>query len=126
MSNSKVEATFHDGGNHTPQRPSENAAEPRRCPDGECFMAWHSPAGTAFSIPICQICNRINGYALQDALNDLLERERFWVTERMRELLNSIPPGQRYKWKAVDSDMIFLAKANALVDQLKAEGDKRR
>jgi len=115
-------------GNHTPIRTSEEnpPAAAKRCPDGECSLSWEFARGTAFGIPSCQICQQVNGYALQNELNDLLERERFWVTERMRELLNSIPPGQRYKWKAVDSDMIFLAKANALVDQLKAEGDKRR
>jgi hypothetical protein len=115
MSNDKVEATFHDGGNHTPERPGENAKAAQRCPDGECSLVWEFARGTSFGIPSCQICKQINGYALQDELNDKLAAERDWTLAQVKDRLVLIPPAPFTMKKLLD-----------IINAVRIQGAKRR
>lgn len=92
----------------------------------DCEIEWYSFRGTAFRIPMCEVCGRIDGYRVQDALNELLTRERNWALNEMATLVDAIPANQRWKLREVpDLDLVAVERVHTVIEDVRKAGNKR-
>lgn len=94
-----------------------------RCPDGACAVEWDYIPGTAFRIPQCIVCGRVDGYRIQGALDHLLSAERKWVLEAVAGRVAGIPENER--WEFLGIPLISVERVRTIIEDVRADGNRR-